>query len=190
MSMENLCVLTDQELLDMSKAGDSLAFGAIYHRYAGVLVLHAMDILGDEDDARDVIQEVFSHMWTRRQSIDVISNLKAYLYSAVRNSVINQLRKEKHISRMMEGFRAEEERRERAAHEAETDAVLWGRIEAEIDRLPGKMREVFLLSRRGDMTYEQISSRLNIAPNTVRKQVSNALRIIRVNLRSVFWNFF
>lgn len=188
--MENLRVLTDHELLEMSKAGDSLAFGAIYHRYAGVLVLHALDILDDEDDARDVIQEVFGHLWARRESMHVIGNLKAYLYSAVRNSVLNQLKKEKHISRMLEGFRAEEQRREREAYDADADAVLLGKIEAEIDRLPRKMREVFLLSRRGDMTYEQISSRLNIAPNTVRKQVSNALRIIRVNLRSLFWNFF
>ncbi|MET4545651.1 RNA polymerase sigma-70 factor (ECF subfamily) [Pedobacter africanus] len=188
--MDKFSALSDHDLLELTKMGDQAAFSLIYNRYSGVLIVHALNILGDEDDARDAIQEVFIHFWNRRECITVTCNLKPYLYAAVRNSVLNKLKKEKHIAKMLEGFKAESLRLKKETQEEDPDVILLQRIEGEIQRLPEKMREVFLLSRRGDLTYEQISSVLNVAPNTVRKQVSNALRILRVNLRSLLMNFF
>ncbi|WP_341835534.1 sigma-70 family RNA polymerase sigma factor [Chitinophaga pollutisoli] len=175
--------LTDQELLEQARSGSSAALGVVYRRYSGLLILHALDVLEDEEAARDVIQEVFINLWNRREHLQGVTHVKAYLYTAVRNATLNHLKKEQHIAKMLEGFKAESDRLRQEEGEQDTMAGLIRKIESEISRLPVKMREIFLLSRRGDLTYEQISAQLDIAPNTVRKQVSNALRIIRMNLR-------
>lgn len=188
--MGKLNDLMDKELLELAGAGNSAALGVLYGRYSGLLMLHAMDVLEDEEAARDVIQEVFINLWNRRESLQAVAHVKPYLYAAVRNATLNHLKKEQHISKMLAGFKAETERLRQEEGEQDAMAGLIRKIESEISRLPEKMREVFLLSRRGDLTYEQISAQLDIAPNTVRKQVSNALRIIRMNLRLFFFWIF
>jgi RNA polymerase sigma-70 factor (ECF subfamily) len=63
-------------------------------------------------------------------------------------------------------------------------------IEKEIATLPPKMREVFELSRKANLNYREIAEKLNISDNTVKKQMSNALKILRSRLGVIFDLFF
>ena len=63
-------------------------------------------------------------------------------------------------------------------------------IEKELAALPPKMREVFELSRKANLNYREIAEKLNISDNTVKKQMSNALKILRSRLGVVFDLFF
>jgi RNA polymerase sigma factor (sigma-70 family) len=63
-------------------------------------------------------------------------------------------------------------------------------IEKEITSLPPKMREVFELSRKANLNYREIAEKLNISDNTVKKQMSNALKILRSRLGVIFDLFF
>ena len=63
-------------------------------------------------------------------------------------------------------------------------------IEKEIAALPEKMREVFELSRKYNMSYKDIAKELNISDNTVKKQMNNALRILRTKLGAAIFTLF
>src|SRR5690554_1148244 len=81
--------LTDQVLFDLIKSGDATAFKEIYNRYFDLLYIHAYKKLQDSGEAQDVVQEVFTNLWSKRGSILLRSNLLGYLYASVRNRIFN-----------------------------------------------------------------------------------------------------
>ncbi|RYE13029.1 MAG: sigma-70 family RNA polymerase sigma factor [Sphingobacteriales bacterium] len=60
-------------------------------------------------------------------------------------------------------------------------------IEKEINELPEKMREVFVLSRKHHLSHKEIALQLGIEETTVKRQISNALKILRVKLGLLAW---
>ncbi|MDO7742113.1 MAG: RNA polymerase subunit sigma-70, partial [Pedobacter sp.] len=72
-------------MADLLKSGDQKAFAEIYNRYKFVLHHHAWNKIRDKEEAQDTIQEVFSMIWTKRETINIGTNLSGYLYSCVRN---------------------------------------------------------------------------------------------------------
>ena len=97
---ENLMIVdynsfSDQELTSLLKEHDQLAFAEVYRRYWHPLFLHAYKMLNDEDQAKDVIQELFIALWSKIPSTEIRTSLKSYLYVMARNSVINYIRKNK-----------------------------------------------------------------------------------------------
>jgi RNA polymerase sigma-70 factor (ECF subfamily) len=87
--MDNYQGYTDAALLALIADGDNLAFAEVYRRYKSALFLHARRILGNDEEAKDVLQELFTTLWTRRSSIDLKTNLSAYLYASVRDRVFD-----------------------------------------------------------------------------------------------------
>ena len=93
--MDKYIKLSDVELLILLRSGDESAFNEIYNRFSSVLYLHARHMLHNRDEARDVIQEVFTAIWNRRMDLNLTVSLNSYLYRSVRNTVLNLIRNEK-----------------------------------------------------------------------------------------------
>jgi len=170
---------TDQELITLLRKGDHNAFTEIYKRYWSVLYLHARHMLRQEDQARDVIQEVFAAMWNKHTQIELTISLNAYLYKAVRNTILNIIRhgkvKENYLADLGDFIDQEK---------VETDELvryndLKRLIEREILNMPPKMREIFEMSRKEGLSHAEIGARLGISDLTVKKQVSKAVTILR-----------
>ena len=87
--------LSDKQLIDFLKSGDHKAFEEIYERNWGILYFHALKLLNDEDESKDVVQEVFIGLWNKSDNIQIQSSLSAYLFSATRNKVLNLIRNKK-----------------------------------------------------------------------------------------------
>ena len=151
------------------------------------LCLFALHYLDDPDAAEDVVQECFATLWEKINSGAVMTNRKAYLYMTVRNRCLDQLRKKGLQTESLKphdtyGIIDEDDLQERA----ETEARLW----TAIDRLPGKCKDIFLMSKRDGMKYEEIASELGISENTVRNQISKALKLLKEGARKVYMFFF
>jgi RNA polymerase sigma-70 factor (family 1) len=181
---------TDQELAHLLRDSDEYAFTEIHNRYYGILYRHAYKNLADEQEVEDILQDVFIYLWHNRQSIDADENIAAYLYTAVRNKMLNNFRhskvKQKHISSLQAFINS---------HQPETDESirlkqLTAIIEAEVSQLPPKMRQVFEMSRNGHLSHQQIAEQLQISTHTVKKQVNNSLKVLRLKLSSKFFLFF
>ncbi|MGY5252418.1 RNA polymerase sigma factor [Sphingobacterium spiritivorum] len=169
----------DQELIFLLKQGNHAAFTEIYNRYAVVLYLHARHMLGQDDEARDVIQELFAGIWNKHDKLDFEQHLRAYLYRSVRNMILNIIRhervKENYLTEL--GTFANTEPIE--ADELIRYNELKRLIEKEIERMPKKMKIVFELSRDQNLSHEEIAKQLGISKTTVKKQVSNAVRQLK-----------
>ena len=177
--------LTDFELTERIRKGDHDAFRQIYERYRAVLYMHTYKMLHDEHSALDVIQDVFTDLWLKGENLQIKESLKAYLYSAVRYRTLDVLRKssqhDKFLSSMVE-FAKENH------HITEDDVNLRefiSRMEAEIARLPPRMREIFELSRFAGKSHRTIADELAITDHTVKKTLNRTLRILRSKLTSI-----
>src|SRR6476660_10287379 len=80
---------SDSELFDFVKSGDQRAFAEIHDRHWEVMYRHALKMLGEEDDAKDVVQELFANLWVKGKDIVISTSLSGYLYVSVRNRIIN-----------------------------------------------------------------------------------------------------
>ena len=87
--------MNDAELLGGLRAGKQDAYESIFKSYYAQLVGAAESMLRERSAAEDVVQDVLVELWKRRQSLDVETSLRAYLFRAVRNRSLNQIRHRK-----------------------------------------------------------------------------------------------
>lgn len=172
--------LSDEDLVNLLRLGDKTAYSEIYSRYKSLLQQHAYKKLGDFEEVQDVLQDLFSNLWIKREALPEMTNISGYLYTAMRNKIFNliahQQVKSNHLQSLQNFIEADNYTTDFNIREKEFSEM----IDLEIDALPSKMREVFLLSRKANLSHKEISEQLNIAQETVSKQVTNALKILRI----------
>lgn len=179
--------LNDQELADLLRSGDDMAFAEIYRRFFGVLYRHALTRLRDEAVSKDIVQELFESLWYKRETLVFKSNLSNYLYTSVRNRVLKVIAHNNvataYASKQVHFIIPDEGMTDHLVRERQLAAI----IEKEVRALPSKMREVFELSRKYNYTHKEIAERLGITEQSVRSHVKNALKILRVKLGFVVY---
>lgn len=188
--MSTLLYTNDEDLLISFQLGDDSVYEIIYDRYWALLYRHARKMLQNDEEAKDVVQEVFMMLWTRLSTQGVNQPLAAFLYTATRNKVLDQLKHSKVKARYAASLQQETERQLQPPDSLVRERQLAQQIESEIQFLPPKMREIFVLSRREYKSYKEISEQLQISDKTVKKQVSNALQILRVRLGTLLFLIF
>lgn len=182
--------VSDAELLTRLTDDDHAAFAEMYERYKGVLFSHAFKILKDEDEAKDVVQELFATIWIRRNEISIKTTLSAYLYTSTRNRVLDMIAHQSVQDRYLNSLSEFIEKGEWVTDEQMREKELTELIDKEIAQLPAKMRQVFELSRYQEYSYNEIATELQISDKTVKKQVHNALQILRRKLDFAFAYWF
>lgn len=173
---------SDLELVNLLKQGDRMAINEIYKRYQGVLYSHAYRRLPDREEVRDIIQDLFTYLWANRKQFQLSSSLSAYLYASVRNRVLNQYRNRKVRDNFAASLQEFIELGENVVEEGLREKELRSLIEKEITALPEQMKLIFEMSRKLEMSHNEIAQELQLSPHTVRNQVHNALKILRGKL--------
>ncbi|MBZ4037662.1 RNA polymerase sigma-70 factor [Flavobacterium sp. 17A] len=179
----------DHILIDLLKKDDQLAYTEIFERYSRVLVNHAYKILNNRDEANDVVQEVFLSIWNRRMELIITGTLSSYLYKATKNRILNHIAHEKVVSRYVDSISNFIENDYVFADSKLRERELESIIAKEIALLPEKMREVFLLRKVEELSYDEIALQLNITDKTAKQQVYNSLKILRLKLKSTLHIF-
>ena len=188
--MLSYATLPDRLLFDLLRLEDEVAFKEIYDRYFDALYVHAYRRLGDKDEAEDTVQEIFVILWEKRQQIELKGNLSGYLYTAVRNKIFNIMAHKQVVAVHLQSLRAFIERGECQTDHVVREKELQAMIDNEVAALPDKMQEVFALSRYKYLNNREISAELKLSEHTVKKQISNALRILRTKLGILFLLFY
>ena len=168
---------TDQSLLARIRSGDEAAFEALFRDTYARLVRAAQVLLGDGGLAEEVVQEVLLELWRTRERLVLETTLGAYLFRAVRNRALNQLRHDRIVRRSAPLLHADPATPAGEARliEAEMDLAVRRGIEA----LPPRCREVFELSRIHHLRYHEIAETLGISIKTVEAQMGKAMRELR-----------
>ncbi len=157
----------------------------LFRIYYRPLSLYAMHFTHDVDSAEDVVQDSFADMWGLLESGREIQNIKAYLYTVVKNRAIGVAKQERvnrGLDLSMPDLSANDE-------ELVADSLIEARLWTAIDSLPERCREIFLMSKRDGMKYAEIAEELNISPKTVENQISKALRTLKEGAVKIY-NFF
>lgn len=177
---------TDVELTDLLRSGDHLAFTEIYQRYTNVLQGHAYSKLQDREEAIDLVQELFVSLWTKREGVVIHTTLSGYLYTAVRNRILNIILHKKvasdYITSLQDFIDHGEALTDHLVREKELTLI----IEKEISALPEKMRAVFELSRKEGLSHKEIAEKLGLSEKTVKNQVNNSLKALKGKLGPLF----
>lgn len=183
--MRPLEAFSDAALLELFQSGQMQAYEEVYRRYWSLLYIAACKILREEDEAKDIVQEVFLSFLHKGPALQLTTSLSAYLYTAVRYKVLDRI---KHLQ-VKETYFASLASYAEAAQLLTDDRLLEKelveKMEAAIRQLPDKMRVVFELSRQESLSHKEIAHLLQISDKTVKKQIANALKVLRIKLVEV-----
>jgi RNA polymerase sigma-70 factor (family 1) len=174
---------TDEGVLRRMAAGDEGAFKMLYDRYWTVLYDKAYQRLKNQQQAEDIVQELFVSLWLRREELSV-DNLPAYLNNAVRYRVLNHVLRNKagsHFYGPFESFFASAQ----SSDELLLQKELLEAIHAYIATLPEKRREIFLLHFEKNLSTEEISKQLGISQKTVQNQLGTAMQGLRTHITPI-----
>lgn len=174
--------LSDEELLKEFQAGKTQAFELIYNRYKGLLYIHAYKMLQDEDEAKDVVQELFTKLYTSAGILLLKTTFSAYLYTAVRNRILDIIAHKKIKTDYLASLEEFVHRGVYSTDHFIREKELVFQIEKEVSLLPEKMRLIFEMSRNANLSHKEIAAKLDISDKTVKKQINNAIKLIKVKL--------
>lgn len=181
-AIKNYSEFADEELILLLQEKDQLAFTEIYRRHWHMLYLHTFKILGDEDESKDLVQDTFFSFWEKSSALQVRTNLKGYLFVAVRNRIFSLIRKRKVNPDFINIVMEELDQLDNTTVESIDERELIRLIDAEIEQLPRKMKEVFELSRKEFLTNKEIAVKLEMTEEAVKKQIHRSIKTLKLRL--------
>lgn len=174
------------ELVARIRQTDYSAFEEMHELYYATLFRLATKKIGDKNEAFDLVQDMFTELWEKRESLHVPNGLEAWLRNRLWFKLSGYFRtkgfREKHANQFMEFMKVEEETvidlLEAQEINVQYEAVMEV-VRKTIDEMPGKMKMVFLMSRDDNNSIKDIAHQLDLSPKTVKNQVYLALTRIR-----------
>ncbi|UXP32841.1 RNA polymerase sigma-70 factor [Reichenbachiella agarivorans] len=172
---------SDQHLLELLEKDSKKAFEAIYRRYWERLYAYAFKMSADRDLSQNIVQDIFVSLWKKIDNIE-IETLDTYLFQAVKYQVFKSYRDQKLSKEVLES-RFEDFVFENPA--TVTDPDLSQSVFDSINKLPEKRKEIFLMNKLHDLSIDQIATELEISQQTVKNQLSSALKQLRFDLNDL-----
>ena len=184
-------ILTDKELIGKLSSGDAEAFQEIYDRYADAMYGSAFNILRDKHTCMDLVQEVFEWFWSHKEHLEV-NNCKAYLITAVKFKTSNYIRNNRVPRKFFDELSSLDLENTADSEEALLEVKqLMAFIKKSSESLPARCREIFQLSRFGELSNKEIALKLGVSEKTVENQITIALKKLKKDLASgQFYLFF
>jgi len=157
-------------------------FENLYKQHYQALANFAMNMVNDDNAAKDIVQEVFVRLWKRREKIEFGPYIKSYLYKAVTNTSLNHLQSNKKRLQIFQTLNDRSPIIKDGPNEMEKKEF-HHKVREAIDKLPPKCRVIFILSKHEGKKYREIADELNISIKTVENQMGIALKRIREDLK-------
>ena len=175
--------ITEETLIQRFIDGDQTAFELLFRFYYPGLVVFVQQIISDRDEAEEIVQDFFVNVWTARNNIQKSSSLKSYFFVSVKNRAFNYLKKEQIRENTLAQLKKMVEEDMLFQPDLFVESDLQHQITKAMEKLPARTREVFMLSRFKGISNDEIATQLDLSKRTVETQISNALKILRNELK-------
>lgn len=175
--------IKEETLIQRLINGDQTAFELLFRFYYPGLVIFASRIVLDPGDAEEIVQDFFVQLWQGRKGVKNSGTLKSYFFTSVKNRALNYLKKEKISAKVREELKKMVETDRLYQPDLFIESELQSRIKAAFEKLPPRTGEIFTLSRFRGFSNDLIAEQLDISKRTVETQISNALKILREELK-------
>ena len=173
------------EILELLKKGDKRGLEMLFQHFYRPLVMFALKFLERQDEAEDVVQEVFLAFIEKKVLRNKSVVVRSYLFAAVYNACMNLLKHKKWVESRMEDFPTDEVSEENYLRERIESEVL-EEVFAAIELLPEECKRVFKLSYVEGMEVSKVATTLGISENTVKTQRLRARKFLQDKLKDVF----
>jgi RNA polymerase sigma-70 factor, ECF subfamily len=170
----------EKTTIEALRQGDRKVFDALFRAYYQPLCNYACAMIGDMDEAEDVVQERFFKVWEKREDLTISYSVKAYLYKMVYNACLNRVRNEKTQSK----YKAHNATflEENPVYQLDLTSEVQQNVQRAIASLPEQCRHVFELNRFEELKYREIAEQLGLSIKTVENHIGKALRLLRAQL--------
>lgn len=170
---------SDSEIIGRIRNGDKQEFEKLFRSSYVSLVRYARNILRDHDTAEEIVQELFFRLWQDREQLNIKSSLNGYLFRSVHNRALHYIEHQQVVSR----HAGEVAARTQISSEPVTEALYYkelrDKVAAVLERLPGRCRMIFRMSRFEGLKYNEIAEKLAVSLKTVEADMGKALREFR-----------
>ncbi len=180
---KTISVISDKQLLAAIRKGSDEAFRQLFEKYWEDLYRMAHRRLASPEDIKDILQDVFLSLWKNIDQVNADESLGGYLYTSLRNRIFNFFEKRQNrLNCLMK----------QPLNPVESEEIIWNRFNTEeiqkfialqVAAMPPKMKRIYLLSKKEQLTISEIAELLNLSPQTVKNQLHRAFERMRHNLQ-------
>lgn len=169
---------------------DKKAFDMLYYRYSQKLYSFSFSFLKNEEDSKEIVQEVFFRVWNKRHEINSTKSFKSYLFKISYNLIIDQLRL-KLKNNEYQKFLKEYFNTNKSNQNIQVDyEIIHGLIKNAINELPPKRKNIFIMSREKGYSHKEIAEKMGISAKTIENQITLAIKHIKTKLGKDVFSLF
>lgn len=177
-NMEN----NHDQLIRGLKAGNKLVFEEIFNTWYDPLVRYCMQRLYSQEDAEEIVQDIFIKLWVRREELNYSPSLKSYLYRTALNRIINFKEHQEVRNAHRTHVLSASNYASGESNSINTKEIQWLAAEA-VNSMPKKRKMVYELSRRDGLSYTEIAEKMGVSVKTVEAHLTAALVQMRTHLK-------
>lgn len=169
----------ERDLLIQVAEGDRNAFTQLYAHYLSALYTYLYPFYGEHEETEEMIQDLFVHLWIKREKLALVMAFRPYLFRMARNRFLNQLR----TKRVQKGINQKLALTQPQEANDVDHKLLFGQyyeiaLQA-IEQLPEKRQQVFKMRMDEGLSLDEIAEYLNISKPVVKKQLYAAVTFVR-----------
>jgi len=173
--------LDNSQFIDALRSGDSKAYTMLVDIYHHKLCIYAYNLINDKQAAEDIVQNVFIRTWKNRNRLKCDFEIRSFLFKSVYNEFIDEYRKQKLVvpleKKYIDALTTIVENEDEYALERKIKLV-----KREIQNLPPKCREIFILSKQDGLTNIEIAEYKQVSIKSVEASITKAFSILRKSI--------
>ena len=181
--MEEQNATDDFLLLARLSQGDPQSLEILFHQYWEPLYAMAVCRLQDSAEAQDVVQSLFADVWQRRKQLNVKTSLRAYLYTALKYTILDHMRAQTVREKYVQVIRHVATTSNNSTADTVAHHELEEKVKQGMNSLPERCRQVFHMRRLEQHSVKEIAVTLGISPKTVENQLTKATKVLRLHLK-------
>lgn len=163
--------------------GDESAFRSVFELYRGRVYGVAFKMLKSEQEAEEIVQDVFLAIWVGRDKLADVSDPEAYLFTIAYNTVYAYLKKTSRREELINKLISRISEIQNSTEETVAHRETQGLINDAVQKLPPQQRIIFQMSKQNDLSYDEIADRMHLSKNTVRNHLAEAVKTVRIFLK-------
>lgn len=169
-------------LMESLTNGEEKAYKFLLNKFHRKLNAYALTLVNDHSMAQDIVQNVFLKTWKNRSKLNPEFSIQSFLYKSVYNEFINSYQQNKAMMLLQQKYVESLQHVVETTDESSIERML-AIINKEIQNLPNKCQQVFILSKKEGLTNIEIAEHLDVSIKTVEAQISKAYKILKEKLK-------
>ncbi len=174
----------ERYIIERLRNGHKEAFQTIYNIYGRRMLAYSLRLTNSPEDAEDVVQDVFLNLWRTREELKPIDTLRPYLFTALRNRILNLWKSRLNSNLYNDYVKALHEPDMNLGFENIEYREFEKMVVAQMDKLPATQQRVVKMSRLDNLDVPEIAIKLGLSVQTVRNALSSGLKALRQSLEN------